>query len=72
MLTDNVGNEVVLWSCVVWRPLNLSPFIIIVQIIFLVVWDHFVYLSHTENRVLLKPVPGGGGGGGRGWPMLHI
>ena len=42
------------WCCAVRRPLSVSPYIVIVQIIyFLVLWDYWAHSESVENRVPL-------------------
>ena len=48
---------------------KVSPYIIIVQVIFYFIWDHWAHPVYFENRTPLKPVlgrRGWGGGGGVG------
>ena len=44
----------------------MSPYIIIVQVIFYFLWDHWTYPDYFENRLLLKPALVGSGGAGGG------
>ena len=55
-LLDNFG--LLLWCCAVWRPQKVSPYMIIVQVIFYFLWDHWAHPGYFENRIPLKPALG--------------
>ena len=46
------------WCFTVWWPSKVSPYIIIVQVIFYFLWDHWVHSGYFENRIPLKPALG--------------
>ena len=45
--------------CAVWRPSKVSKYIIIVQVIFYFLWDHWPHPGYFENQIPLKPALGG-------------
>ena len=48
------------WCCAVLRPYNVCPYIIILQIIFMVLWDHWVHFSHLKIEFRLSQCQGRG------------
>ena len=42
------------WCCGVWRPYKFFPYIIMVQVIFYFLWDHWAHPDYFENRIPLR------------------
>ena len=51
---------------------KISPYIIIVQVIFYFLWGHWTHPSSFENRIPYKPALGGGEGGGGGGSVCSL